>query len=125
MLTAVSARAPGHQVGRGADPSKGASSSETAEKVRRRFRSRVSRQQISLDVLAEAVRRAVWTSRNRVDRIAAAEIDFFSGLPQKRSISTVVEYVCPAARAGRRQRGSFHTGRVQAMTAPSCALHTL
>src|SRR4051794_34433018 len=38
-------------------------SSETAEQVQGRFRSRVSRQQISLDVLAEAVRRAVWTSQ--------------------------------------------------------------
>ena len=59
--------------------------SETAEKVRGEIRSPVSRQQISLDVLAEAVRRAVWTSQNRVDRIAAGEIDFFSGLVEKQT----------------------------------------
>jgi hypothetical protein len=58
-------------------------SSETAEKVRRENRSPVSPQHTSLDVPAEAVRRAVWTSQNRVDRMAADEIDFFRGLVEE------------------------------------------
>jgi hypothetical protein len=54
---------------------------ETAEKVPGEILRAVSRQQISFGDLAEAARRAVWTSRLRVDRIAPDEIDFFSGLP--------------------------------------------
>jgi hypothetical protein len=55
-------------------------SSETAEKVRHRIRRPVSRQLICLGGRSQARRTAVWTSRFGVDRIAAGEIDFFSGL---------------------------------------------
>jgi hypothetical protein len=41
------------------------------------------RQQICLGRRSEARRTAVWTSRFGVDRIAADEVDIFSGLVEK------------------------------------------
>jgi hypothetical protein len=57
--------------------------SETAEKVRHRIPSPLSRQHIRLGRHSQARRRAVSTSHFGVDRIAAGEIDFFSGLVDK------------------------------------------
>src|SRR4051812_26374269 len=58
---------------------------ETAEKVRASIRRPVSRQHICLDGRSEGGSAAVWRSRFRVDRIVAGEIEFFSGLAQKRT----------------------------------------
>src|SRR3954453_19375666 len=58
--------------------------SETAEKVRARIRRSVSRQHICLDRRSEGRSAAVWRSHFCVDRIAAGEIDFFSGLEEIR-----------------------------------------
>jgi hypothetical protein len=58
---------------------------ETAEKVRGLIRRAVSPQQISFDDVAEALSRAVWTSRIGADRIAADGIDFFSGRRPRRA----------------------------------------
>jgi hypothetical protein len=60
--------------------------SETAEKVRGLIRRAVSPQQISLDDVAEALRRAVWTSRIGGDRLTAGGIDFLSGLVENRNL---------------------------------------
>ena len=79
---------------------------ETAEKVRARLRRPVSRQHICFDRCSEGRSAAVWTSRFCVDRIAADEIDFFSGLPHRRH-----DRRWPAARSTHRGRQSAASRR--------------
>jgi hypothetical protein len=57
---------------------------ETAEKVGGRICRAVSGQKICLDHRSEGRRTDAWTSPFRVDRIAAYEGDFFSGLVDER-----------------------------------------
>ena len=61
---------------------------ETAESPDRDRRP-VSRQRICFDRRSEGRSEAVWTSGFGVDRIAAGEIDFFSGLPHQRHDATL------------------------------------
>ena len=74
---------------------------ETAEKVRAGISKPVSRQHICFDRRSEGRSVAVWTSRFCVDRIAAGEIDFVSGLPQQRHAAPAA---CEAPRREPRRR---------------------
>jgi hypothetical protein len=69
---------------------------ETAEKVRPGIRRPVSRQHICFDRRSEGRSATVWTSHFRVDRIAAGEVDFFSGLVEEHHAVPSSELGCVA-----------------------------
>jgi hypothetical protein len=90
---------------------------ETAEKVRAGIRSPVSRQHICFDRCSEGRSAAVWTSRFCVDRIAAGEIDFFSGLPHQRHAGVVTGGISGRRESACSQRSLWEGSDLTALNA--------